>query len=92
MPKKRRSPDEIIGMLRQAEIELGAGLALAAVCQKLGISEQTYYRWRKSYGGMRVDEVKRLRALASENQRLRKLVASQALDIQILKEALEGNF
>ena len=92
MPKKRRSPDEIIGLLRQAEIELGAGSALAVVCQKLGISEQTYYRWRKSYGGMRRDEMKRLRALEAENARLRKLVASQALDNQILKEALEGNF
>ncbi len=92
MPRKRRSPDEIIGVLRQAEIELGAGSTLAVVCQKLGISEQTYYRWRKSYGGMRVDEVKRLRALEAENARLRKLVASQALDNQILREALEGNF
>lgn len=92
MPKKRRGPDEIIGLLRQAEIEVGAGLPLVVVCQKHGISEQTYYRWRKSYGGMRPDEMKRLRALESENARLRKLVASQALDIQILKEALEGNF
>ena len=92
MPKKRRGPDEIIGLLRQAEIELGAGSALCAVCQKLGISEQTYYRWRQSYGGVRPDQMKRLRALESENARLRKLVASQALDNQILKEALEGNY
>jgi len=92
MPKRRRTPDEIIGLLRQAEIELGAGSALAQVCQKLGISEQTYYRWRKSYGGIRPDHMKRLRALESENARLRKLVASQALDNQILKEAVEGNF
>ena len=92
MPKKRRSPDEIIGLLRQAEIELGAGSPLAVVCQKVGISEQTYYRWRKSYGGIRPDQMKRLRVLESENARLRKLVASQALDNQILKEALEGNF
>ena len=92
MPKKRCSPDEIIGLLRQAEIELGTGSALAVVCQKLGISEQTYYRWRQSYGGVRPDQMKRLRAVESENQRLRKLVASQALDIQILKEALEENF
>ena len=92
MPKKRCSPDEIIGLLRQAEIELGTGSALAVVCQKLGICEQTYYRWRQSYGGVRPDQMKRLRAVESENQRLRKLVASQALDIQILKEALEENF
>ena len=92
MPKKRRSPDEIISLLRQGEIELGAGSPLAVVCQKLGISEQTYYRWRQSYGGVRPDQMKRLRALESENQRLRKLVASQALDNQILKEALEGNY
>lgn len=92
MPKKRRGPDEIIGLLRQGEIELGAGSPLAVVCQKLGISEQTYYRWRQSYGGVRPDQMKRLRALESENQRLRKLVASQALDNQILKEALEGNY
>jgi len=92
MPRKRRAADEIIRLLREAEIELGSGSPLGGVCQKLGISEQTYDRWRKRYGGMRVDEVKRLRALELENQRLRKLVASQALDIQILKEALEGNF
>ena len=92
MPKKRCSPDEIIGLLRQAEIELGTGSALAVVCQKLGICEQTYYRWRQSYGGVRPDQMKRLRAVESENQRFRKLVASQALDIQILKEALEENF
>lgn len=92
MPKKRRGPDEIIGLLRQGEIELGAGSPLAVVCQKLGISEQTYYRWRQSYGGVRPDQMKRLRALESENARLRKLVASQALDNQILKEALEGNY
>ena len=81
-----------VGLHSQAEIELGTGSALAVVCQKLGISEQTYYRWRQSYGGVRPDQMKRLRAVESENQRLRKLVASQALDIQILKEALEGNF
>ena len=92
MPKKRRSPDEIIGLLRQGGIELGAGSVLDVVCQKLGSSGQTYYRWRQSYGGVRPDQMKRLRAVESENQRLRKLVASQALDIQILKEALEENF
>ena len=92
MGKKRHTVEEIITKLREGDVLQAKGQSVGEACRQLGISEQTYYRWRKSYGGMRRDEMKRLRALESENQRLRKLVASQALDNQILKEALEGNF
>lgn len=80
--KKRYTPEQIIRKLREAEIELGRGKNVETVCRGLGISPQTYYRWRKAYGGMGVDQAKRLK----------RLVADQALDIQILKEAAEGNF
>jgi transposase-like protein len=89
---KRHTPEQIIGMLRQAEIELGSGGNIGAVCQKLAVSEQTYYRWRNQYGGMKADEMKRLRELEAENARLKRLVAEQALDIQMLKETARGNF
>jgi putative transposase len=89
---KRHTPEQIIGMLRQAEIELGSGSSIGAVCQKLAVSEQTYYRWRSQYGGMKADEMKRLKELEAENARLKKLVAEQALDILMLKETARGNF
>ena len=92
MPRKRRSGDEIIRLLRQAEIELGAGSPLAVVCQNLGISEQTYYRWRNAYGKMEMDQLRRLKTLEVENRRLKKVVADQALNMQILKEAVEGKY
>ena len=91
MPRKRYSTEQIVTKLRQAEVELGRGLRVPQVCKKLGISEQTYYRWRKEYGGLRLDQAKRLKALELENTRLKKLVADQALDIQILKEASRPN-
>jgi len=92
MKKKRHSPEQIIAKLREAEAGLNAGQELAAVCRQLEISEQTYYRWRQQYGGMKADEMKRLKELEKENGRLKKLVADQALDIQILKEVAKGNF
>ncbi len=92
MARKHFKSTEIILKLREAEIELSRGMDLAAVCKKLGITEQTYYRWRKEYGGLRVDQAKRLKDLEKENQRLKKVVAEQALDNAILKEALSGNF
>jgi putative transposase len=92
MKGKRHSPEQVIGLLRQAELDLGNGLNIAQVCQKLAISEQTFHRWRNQYGGMKADEVKRLKELESENARLKKIVAEQALDIQMLKEVARGNF
>ena len=89
--KKRYSAEQIVAMLRQADVELGKGLKVPEVCKQLGISEQTYYRWRTKYGGMAPEMAKQLRALEKENGRLKKLVAEQALDIQILKEAARPN-
>jgi putative transposase len=92
MAKKRFRAEQIIGLLRQAEVELAQGQKAAEVCRKLGITEQTYYRWRKQYGGLKLDQARRLKELEKENQRLKKVVANQALDIAILKEAASGNF
>jgi transposase-like protein len=92
MAKKRYKAEEIILKLREAEIEQSRGMDLAAACRKIGVTEQTYYRWRKEYGGLRVDQVKRLKDLEKENQRLKRVIADQALDKAILKEALEGNY
>lgn len=92
MKRKRHKPEQIIRKLRTAEAELAGGRTIGEVCQRLGISEQTFYRWRKAYGSMNVDEVRRLRGLEIENTRLKKLVADQALDLAILKEVAEGNF
>jgi transposase-like protein len=92
MGRKRHTAEEIIGKLRTAEIELAKGLATAEVVRKLGTTEQTYYRWRKEYGGLRLDQAKRLKELEKENTRLKKLVADQALDNAILKEVSSGKF
>ncbi len=92
MPKKRFNPEQIIAKLREAEVELAKGLNTGSVCRKLAISEQTYYRWRREYGGLRMDQAKRLKQLERENKRLKRVVADQALDMAILKEVSEGNF
>jgi len=92
MPRKRYTSEQIIVHLREAEVELAKGQTTAEVCRKLGITEQTYYRWRKEYGSLRVDQVRRLKELERENGRLKKLVADQALDLAILKEASSGNY
>ena len=92
MAKKRFTAEQIISHLREAEIFLSQGLTVGEVARRLAISEQTYYRWRKEYGGMDVSQAHRLKELERENQRLKKLVADQALDISILKEANRGNF
>jgi len=92
MARKRHTPEQIIRKLREAEVELAKGLTTADVVRKLEITEQTYYRWRKEYGGLRLDQAKRLKDLEKENARLKKLVADQALDNSILKEAATGNF
>ena len=92
MGRKRHTAEQIIGKLRTAEIELAKGLSTAEVVRTLGIAEQTYYRWRKEYGGLRLDQAKRLKELEKENTRLKKLVADQALDNAILKEVSTGKF
>jgi putative transposase len=92
MRGKRHTPEQIIVLLRQAEVELSSGCNIGQVCQKLAVCEQTFHRWRNQYGGMKSDEMKRLRDLAAENVRLKKIVADQALDIQMLKETARGNF
>ena len=92
MARKRYTAEQIIGHLRQAEILISAGQTIVEAARHLGVSEQTYYRWRKEYGGMEVDQARRLKELDLENQRLKRLVADQALDLSILKETARGNF
>ena len=88
---KKYRAEQIVEKLRQADVELGRGLTVKEVCRKVEISEQTYYRWRQKYGGMSPELIKELRALQKENQRLRKIVADQRIDMEILKEAIEYN-
>ena len=92
MPRKRYISEQIIIQLREAEVEAAKGQSTAEVGRKLEITEQTYYRWRKEYGSLRVDQVRRLKDLERENARLKKLVADQAMDLAILKEASSGNY
>ena len=92
MPKKRHTPEQIINKLREAEVLLSKGTEMPKVWRKLEGSEQTYYRWRKEYGGVRSDQAKRLKELEKENVRLKKLVAELSLDKQMLKEITQGNF
>jgi len=92
MGRKRPTAEQIITKLREAEVALAKGQTLDLVVRKLEIAEQTYYRWRKEYGGLRVDQAKRLKELEKENARLKRLVADQALDNAILKEVASGNF
>lgn len=92
MARKRFSAEKIVLMLREAEVQLANGLDLAQVCRGLGFSTHSYYRWRKEYGGMKVDQAKRLKELEQENSRLKRLVADLSLDKAILKEVAEGNF
>jgi transposase-like protein len=89
---KRATPAQIINQLRKAEVELANGKSVREVCKGLGISEQTYYRWRREYGGMTTAQAKKLKELEKENQRLRRAVADLTLDNLILKEAAKGNF
>jgi transposase-like protein len=90
MKRKRHSPEQIIRKLREADCWLSEGQTIAEIVQRLGISEQTYHRWRNQYGGMKADDAKRLKELATENVRLKKLVADLSLDKQILEEVLKG--
>ena len=92
MAKKGYPPEQIINKLREAEILLSQGQTIGEASRKIGITEQTYYRWRKEYGGMRVEQAKKLKTLEKENAQLKKLVADLSLDNAILKEVAEGNF
>ena len=92
MPGKRYTPEQIIGKLREAEVLLGQGMTVPLAAKQIGVTEQTYYRWRAEYGGMRLDQAKRLKELETENARLKRLVADLSLDKAILKEAASGNF
>ncbi len=91
MVRKSYTPEQIINKLREAEIMLSQGATLTVILKKIGVSDATYYRWRKEYGGMRVDQARRLKELEQENSRLKKLVADLSLDNAILKEASRGN-
>ena len=92
MPKKRYSAEEIIHKLREADVLQGQGRTVSQACKQIGISDQTYYRWRKSYGGMKVDQAKRLKELEAENARLKRAVADLTVDKLILKEVAEGKY
>ncbi len=92
MAKKRHTAEQIISKLREAEVLLAKGTKLPQTCRKLGVTEQTYYRWRKEYGGVRTDQVKRFKEMEKENARLKKLVADLSLDNAILKEAAYARF
>ena len=92
MSRKRYTAEQIIGHLREAEVGLAQGEKVGAICRRLGISEQSFYRWRREYGGMKVEQAHRLKDLERENARLRKAVSDLTLDKLNLKEAIEGNY
>ena len=91
MPRKGYTPEQIINKLREAEVLIAQGNAISIVCKKIGVSDYTYYRWRKEYGGMRIEQAHYLKELEQENSRLKRLVADLSLDNSILKEAALGN-
>jgi len=92
MSRKRFTMEQIIGLLREVDVKVSQGKNVGQTCREIGITEQTYYRWRKEYGGMKTAQVKRLKELEKENSHLKKAVAELTLDKLILKEALEGNY
>jgi len=92
MPRKKHTPEQVINKLREAEVVISGGGTVAGASRQIGVKEQTFYRWRNEYGGLRIDQVKRLKQLETENTRLKRSVADLTLDNQILKEASEGNF
>ena len=92
MARKKHTAEEIITKLREADVLLARGQSMVEVCRQLGISDQTYYKWRKEYGGMHVDQAKRLKQLEQENSRLRRAIADLTIDNAILKEVSRGNF
>ena len=92
MARKTYTPEQIINKLREAEIHINQGISISQASRKIGVTQQTYYRWRKEYGGLRIEQAKKLKNLEKENARLKKLVADLSLDNAILKEAAEGNY
>ena len=92
MSRSRHKPEQIIAKLREVEVELAKGTPVAQACKRIAVTEQTYYRWREGYGGLRVDQAKRLKTLEQEDARLKRLVAAAGLDKAILREAASGNF
>ena len=92
MKRRRHTPEQVIRKLREAERMLGEGRTIPEAAKELGVSEQTYHRWRNQYGGMKANDAKRLKELEKENQRLKRIVADQTLDIDMLKELNRGNF
>ena len=92
MATKMHSAEQIVRKLREAEVELAKGATVKDACRKLAITEHTYYRWRREYGGLKLDQAKRLKLLEKENARLKKIVAEKELDLSILREVAEGNF
>ena len=92
MPTKRHTPEQVINKLREAEVAMAQGSTVAEASRRIGVTQQTFYRWRNEYGGLRIDQVKRLKQLESENTRLKRAIADLTLDNQILKEVSEGNF
>ena len=92
MVRKGYTPEQIISKLREAEVHLSQGATVSEASKKIGVTEQTYYRWRKEYGGMRVEQARRLKELEKENSQLKRLVADLSVDNAILKEAVRGNF
>ena len=92
MGKKGHTPEQVINKLREAEVAISTGSTVVEASRQIGVTEQTFYRWRNEYGGLRIDQVKRLKRLELENTRLKRAVADLTLDNQILKEAAEGNF
>ena len=91
-PRTRYTPEEILVHLRRGELDTGKGLAVGDACRQIDLTEQTYYRWKKEYGGLRVDQATRLKALEQENLRLKRIVANYALDRSVLKEVASGHF
>lgn len=89
---KRHTAEEIVNKLRQADVELSKGASIANACKQIGVTDQTYYRWRREYGGLKVDQARRFKDLEKENARLKKLVADLALDKAMLQEVASGNF
>lgn len=92
MARKKHTAEQIIAKLREAEVLQANGLTMPEICKQIGVTDQTYYRWRKEYGGLRVDQAKRLKELEQENGRLKRVVADLTLDNAILKEVSRGNF
>lgn len=92
MPQRKYKPEQIVALLRQIEVGLANGKATPQACRDAGIAEQTYYRWRKEYGGLKLDQAKRLKELEKENLKLKRLVAELSLEKQVLKDVAEGNF